>query len=59
VSPQSQYESEARLILSLEADVERLQSDVARREERVRQLSGELEKLKEIDMQRRPARPAR
>ena len=59
LSPQGQYASEARLILALEADVERLQSDVARRAEQVRQLSGELEKIKEIDLQRRPARPAR
>jgi len=38
-------------------ELERLRADLTRREERVRQLSEELEKLKQIDLRRRPAAP--
>ena len=37
--------------------VDQLRSDLKDREDRIRQLSDELEKLKAIDLQRRPAAP--
>ncbi|MBI2819901.1 MAG: outer membrane protein assembly factor BamD [Acidobacteria bacterium] len=40
-------------------ELERLQDDLTGRENRIRQLSDELEKLKAIDMQRRPTTPPR
>jgi len=40
-----------------QGELEQLQSDLKTREERIRQLSEELDKLKAIDMQRRPANP--
>lgn len=40
-------------------EMARLQDDLKSRENRIRQLSDELEKLKAIDMQRRPATPPR
>ncbi|MBI2821218.1 MAG: tetratricopeptide repeat protein [Acidobacteria bacterium] len=64
--PQSLYAHEARLILELQEDVEhlqgeveRLQGDIAKRDAKIRQLSDEMERLKEIDLQRRPSRPPR
>ncbi len=55
--PNSQYKSQAEFILMLQAQIEALKSDVKKREMRIKQLSEELQKLKEIDMQRRPSRP--
>jgi len=51
--PQSTYLAPARMILSLRAEIVRLQSDAKAREERVKQLSDELERLKKIDLDRR------
>jgi TolA-binding protein len=55
--PKSPYRHQAEWILSLKAQVERLQSYVRDRDERIRQLSEELNKLKSIDLERRPSRP--
>jgi predicted small lipoprotein YifL len=51
--PGSSYVAPARMILSLRVDIARLQSDAKGREERVKQLSDELERLKKIDLDRR------
>jgi outer membrane protein assembly factor BamD (BamD/ComL family) len=56
-SPRSQYRHEAEFILGLEAQIEKLKSDAREREDKIKRLSEELQKLKEIDMQRRPSRP--
>jgi outer membrane protein assembly factor BamD (BamD/ComL family) len=40
-----------------QGELEQLRTDLKSREDRIRQLSEELEKLKAIDMQRRPAAP--
>lgn len=40
---------------NLQAEMEKLRLSITQREERIRQLSDELQKLKQIDMQRRPA----
>jgi hypothetical protein len=40
-------------------ELARLKSEAARREERIRQVSAELERLKAIDMQRKPSAPRR
>jgi TolA-binding protein len=55
--PKSQYRSQVEFILGLQAQIERLKSDVKERDDRIKQLSDELRRLKEIDLQRRPSRP--
>jgi tetratricopeptide (TPR) repeat protein len=55
--PKSQYNAQAEFILGLQAQIEKLKSDVKEREDRIKRLSEELQKLKDIDMQRRPTRP--
>ena len=54
--PASDLKPTASLILGLRSEVDTLTSDAQRREERLRQLSAELERLKRIDAdrQRRP-----
>ena len=52
--PQSPFTPEAQLIINLQAEIERLRLDVGKRDERIQDLTRELEKLKQIDMQRRP-----
>jgi hypothetical protein len=55
--PASLYKGPAELMLGLQAQIENLQSDLKEKEAKIKQLSEELQKLKEIDMQRRPSRP--
>jgi len=55
--PKSPYRRRAEWILDLKTRIERLQSDVKERDERIRQLGDELRKLKSIDLDRRPSRP--
>ncbi|MBN2241665.1 MAG: tetratricopeptide repeat protein [Acidobacteria bacterium] len=55
--PDSLYKSQAELILSLIAQVEKLNRDVRQRDSSIRKLREELKRLKEIDMERRPSRP--
>jgi len=55
--PESQYKPEAQLLLRLLEGTDRLKADVSKRDERIKELTRELEKLKQIDMQRRPIRP--
>jgi len=55
--PQSPYRRQAELILDMKTRIERLQSDVKERDERILQLSDELRKLKSIDLDRRSSRP--
>lgn len=55
--PTSPYRPEAEFFLEQQGKIERLQSDVREREERIKKLTEELQILKEIDLQRRPSRP--
>lgn len=55
--PKSPYRDQAEFILGLEAQMDGLRSDVKDRDARIKQLSEELQRLKEIDLQRRPSRP--
>lgn len=55
--PKSPYRNRAEFMLDLEAQIDRLRSDVKDRDARIKQLSEELQRLKEIDLQRRPSRP--
>ena len=55
--PASPYNAQAEFILGLQAQIEKLKSDVKDREDRIKRLSDELQKLKDIDMQRRPTHP--
>ncbi len=54
--PNSQYKVQAELILGLQAQIEKIRVEVKDRDEKVKRLSEELQKLKDIDMQRRPTR---
>jgi len=54
--PKSPYRNQAEFILGLQAQIESQRSDIKERDERIKQLSDELQKLKEIDLQRRPSR---
>jgi outer membrane protein assembly factor BamD (BamD/ComL family) len=51
--PESSYAAPARLILNLRADIARSQSDLKARDERIKQLIDELDRLKKIDLDRR------
>jgi tetratricopeptide (TPR) repeat protein len=55
--PDSLYRDQAKLILELQAQIDRLSADVNERDERIKKLSKELQVLKDIDLQRRPSRP--
>ncbi|MBN2320715.1 MAG: tetratricopeptide repeat protein [Acidobacteria bacterium] len=55
--PYSGYKSQAELILSLITQVERLTLDIREQDSRIQQLQEELNRLKEIDLKRRPSRP--
>ena len=55
--PRSPYRRQAEWILSLMARIEKLQSDASDHNERIRQLSNELNRLRSIDFDRRPSRP--
>jgi len=54
--PKSPHRSQAEFILRLQAQIADLKSDLKERDDRIKRLSEELQKLKEIDMQRRPSR---
>jgi tetratricopeptide (TPR) repeat protein len=55
--PKSPYRDPAEYILGLQLQVESLKLDIKEKEAKIKQLGDELQKLKEIDMQRRPSRP--
>jgi hypothetical protein len=55
--PNSSYRKSAELIVGLQTQIENLKSDIKEKETKIKQLSEELQKLKDIDMQRRPSRP--
>jgi tetratricopeptide (TPR) repeat protein len=54
--PDSPYRKQAEYILALKAQIEGLRSGIRKRDEAVKELSEELKRLKQIDMQRRPSR---
>ena len=54
--PDSPYSAEARFLLSLQADIEKSKSDTRARDEKIKSLTDELEKLKKIDLERNPPR---
>jgi hypothetical protein len=56
--PGSPYKGPAEFILGLQSQVESLKEDIKEKEARIKLLSEELQKLKEIDLQRRPSRPS-
>jgi len=55
--PNSGYRAPAELILSLQAQIEKLGGDLKEQEKKIKTLTDELQRLKAIDMQRRPSRP--
>ena len=56
--PSGPYKGPAEFILGLQSQVESMKEDIKEKEARIKLLSEELQKLKEIDLQRRPARPS-
>jgi hypothetical protein len=52
--PQSPFRPQAEMILGMQSEIDRMRTDVGKRDERIQELTRELEKLKQIDMQRRP-----
>jgi outer membrane protein assembly factor BamD (BamD/ComL family) len=54
--PKSPYKSEAEFILGLQSQIEKLKLEMKDRDEKVKRLSEELQKLKDIDLQRRPSK---
>jgi TolA-binding protein len=54
--PQSAYRRQAEYVLRLHARIERLTAEAGEREERIRRLEEELERLKAIDLGRKPGR---
>ena len=64
--PKSRYRPEAEYILTLQAEILKLRLNVRDRDalmldrdERIRRLTLELERMKKIDLERRPTRPPR
>ncbi len=57
--PDSHYRPQARLILDLQNQLDQRVSELQGMEERIRQLTEEIGKLKKIDMERQPSRPPR
>jgi TolA-binding protein len=54
--PDSPYRRQAEYILGLKTQIEKLRADVGERNKIIKELSEELKRLKQIDMQRRPSR---
>lgn len=55
--PASPYAAEARFVVGLMQETLRLRADSKDKDERIKRLSGELDRLKQIDMERRTPRP--
>ncbi len=55
--PGSPYTAPASLILKLQADIAGLRDNLKDQQEKVKTLTEELKRLKDIDMRRRPSRP--
>jgi hypothetical protein len=57
--PASPYRAPAELILSLQAEFEKAGAQLNEQQVKIKTLAEELQRLKSIDMQRRPSRPPR
>ncbi len=55
--PRSPYSTEARFILSLQTDIEKMRSEARLQDEKIKKLTDELERLKKIDLERQTTRP--
>jgi hypothetical protein len=55
--PKSPYRVPAELILSLNAEIEKLSANTKEQQARIKALTEELQRLKAIDMKRNPSRP--
>ena len=54
--PKSPYSTEARFILSLQNDIDKMRVDAKTQEEKVKKLTDELDRLKKIDLERQISR---
>jgi len=57
--PQSPYRRQAEFILGLHRDIDKLRSESLEKDKQLKRLAEELERLKKIDLDKRPARPPR
>jgi len=54
--PATPYSAEVRVVLGMEAFLERTNAEVRNRDDKIKKLTDELERLKKIDLERQPAR---
>jgi TolA-binding protein len=54
--PKSAYSRQAAFILGLQEQVDKLRSEMKERDEKIKKLNDEINKIKEIDIKRRPAK---
>ena len=57
IAPQSSLRAQVQVILALYAELEKTQAEGRAKDAQIKILGGELEKLKKIDLQKRPPRP--
>jgi hypothetical protein len=55
--PESPYRKQAEFILGLHRDIDRLRSESLEKDKQIKRLAEELERLKKIDLEKRPTRP--
>lgn len=55
--PESQWGAEAQVILALQSEIGKLRAESNTREEQIGRLRSELEKLKKIDLEKKPGKP--
>lgn len=55
--PQSEWLEEAQVMLALQSEIEKLRAENNTREEQIGRLRRELEKLKRIDLEKKPGKP--
>jgi tetratricopeptide (TPR) repeat protein len=55
--PDSRFRKQAEFILGLLNQIDKLRADVKERDDKIKRLGEELQKLKDIDLSRKPSRP--
>jgi hypothetical protein len=55
--PESPYRRQAEFILGLHRDIDKLRSESVEKDKQIKRLAEELERLKKIDLEKRPTRP--
>jgi TolA-binding protein len=55
--PESPHRGQAEFILALEREIDKLRSDSLEKDKQIKRMAEELERLKKIDLEKRPTRP--